>query len=673
MKKIIRVLLTGLFFLAFCTGIYFYLMMEFFNTEFFQVWNATQKMFFLFLKGESYKISNKAIYIIVGSYLFPLTLVVLGGVLLLFKRPKADYGKSRFANMDDLSDLDLNTEKGLWLGVRKRELVLDKNGNPTINPKTKKPYTKEAEPIDIKTIAPLACLVVAPPGTGKTSGVIIPNLLSLPNSCVVLDIKGENEELTSDYRRKYFNNEILIFNPFGIKIRAKEVIDEETGEVKEIREVDTSENTLFFNPFAYECVKDLNFAELNQLALQLANTIFVNKEDDHWLKTSKEFFVFFAMIQVCQKGGTTLFELSQAPHRDYFDELQGEFKESVCYEREEDEEELKRDPKADTFRAYLAQIASGEFIGKLYNNTTREEWEIIMNQARRWSNSSGTDEFANIRSSYSTYMGIFSDPRIKEATGTMNFHYQDLRNKRLSLYIKVAQTDVETLGALLRIMLETIAKNLCVGEEVGKNYERYVYLYLDEFVRFGKMEFILRLPELSRSYGVVPIYVSQSYGQFEITYSKQHLDILLSITHFQLIFRINAYKDAEEVSKTIGNFTREKDSISKKGLFGGKDSTSTSLEGYSLMTAQDIMAQDKDDIIIMVSGNKDKPLKVQINKYFENEELLKRFNLNKELRSERMKKNKLPKEEKEVIKSQSEAILSENFDTIFIDETSSIS
>lgn len=671
MKRLSKIITTFLILLLFCTAIYFYVMMEFFNTDFYQVWNATKKMIIFLAKGESYKINSKAIYIMLASYLFPLILLVLGGVLLLFKKPKANYGKSRFADIKDLEELDLNTEKGLWLGVRKKEFVLDNKGNPIVDPKTKKFVLKDVKPIDIKTIAPLACLVVAPPGTGKTSGVIIPNLLSLPNSCVVLDIKGENEELTSDYRRKYFNNEILIFNPFGIKIKAKEEIDSETGEIKEIREVDTSENTLFFNPFAYECVKDLNFAELNQLALQLANTIFVNKEDDHWLKTSKEFFVFFVMIQVCQRGWTTLFDISQAPHRDYFDELQGEFKVSVCYEQDEDEEELKRDPQADTLKAYLAQIASGNYVGKLHNNTTREEWEIIMNQARRWSNAA-TDEFGSIRSSYSTYMGIFSDPRVKEATGKMNFHYQDLRNKRLSLYIKVAQTDVETLGALLRVMLETIAKNLCVGEEVGKNYERYVYLYLDEFVRFGKMEFILRLPELSRSYGVVPIYVSQSYGQFEITYSKQHLDILLSITHFQLIFRMNALKDAEEVSKTIGNFTREKDSISKKGLLGGQDSTSTSYEGYSLMTAQDIMAQDKNDIIIMVSGNKDKPLKVQINKYFENEELLKRFNLNKQLRRERMEQ-KPTVEKKDKLESQSSANLSENFDTIFIDETSNIS
>lgn len=74
------------------------------------------------------------------------------------------------------------------------------------------------------------------------------------------------------------------------------------------------------------------------------------------------------------------------------------------------------------------------------------------------------------------------------------------------------------------------SKNLCSGKEV-RDPSQYIYFYLDEFVKFGKMEFILRLPELSRSFGLIPIYVTQSLGQIELIYSKQHLNILLSVTH----------------------------------------------------------------------------------------------------------------------------------------------
>lgn len=73
--------------------------------------------------------------------------------------------------------------------------------------------------------SPLSTLIVAPPGAGKTSAVAIPTLLSVPSSCVVLDIKGELCDLTAGYRQKHFKNKIFIFNPYG------------------------TDNSLYFNPF----------------------------------------------------------------------------------------------------------------------------------------------------------------------------------------------------------------------------------------------------------------------------------------------------------------------------------------------------------------------------------------------------------------------------------------
>ncbi len=50
--------------------------------------------------------------------------------------------------------------------------------------------------------APLSTLIIAPPGSGKTAAVAVPNLLNVPSSCVVLDIKGELFDLTAGYRQQ---------------------------------------------------------------------------------------------------------------------------------------------------------------------------------------------------------------------------------------------------------------------------------------------------------------------------------------------------------------------------------------------------------------------------------------------------------------------------------------
>lgn len=100
-------------------------------------------------------------------------------------------------------------------------------------------------------------MAVAPPGTGKTSGLIVPNLLKVPNSSFVLDIKPELEEPTSTCRRELLGNEVLIFNPFAINIKGEYVIDE-NGDEKENRHIDYKEHSMFFNPFAREQIQHLS-------------------------------------------------------------------------------------------------------------------------------------------------------------------------------------------------------------------------------------------------------------------------------------------------------------------------------------------------------------------------------------------------------------------------------
>ena len=56
-------------------------------------------------------------------------------------------------------------------------------------------------------------LAFAPTRSGKGVGLVIPTLLSWEQSCVVLDIKGENWALTSGWRKKHANNLVLKFDP----------------------------------------------------------------------------------------------------------------------------------------------------------------------------------------------------------------------------------------------------------------------------------------------------------------------------------------------------------------------------------------------------------------------------------------------------------------------------
>ena len=64
---------------------------------------------------------------------------------------------------------------------------------------------------------PQAChvLVTAPTSVGKGVSLILPWLLSVDESCVVVDLKGENALLTAEHRRR-MGHEIVILDPFGV-------------------------------------------------------------------------------------------------------------------------------------------------------------------------------------------------------------------------------------------------------------------------------------------------------------------------------------------------------------------------------------------------------------------------------------------------------------------------
>ena len=65
----------------------------------------------------------------------------------------------------------------------------------------------------------LSVMLSAPTRSGKGVGVVIPNLLNWPDSVVVLDIKGENYDITAGYRAAH-GQAVYAFSPFDEDARS---------------------------------------------------------------------------------------------------------------------------------------------------------------------------------------------------------------------------------------------------------------------------------------------------------------------------------------------------------------------------------------------------------------------------------------------------------------------
>ncbi|TLD85392.1 hypothetical protein LS70_001165 [Helicobacter sp. MIT 11-5569] len=479
------------------------------------------------------------------------------------------YGSASFARKEDFPAMNINGEKGLMLGV-----LLKKNG--------------EVEQY-LRCLSPLACLIVAPPGTGKTASIALPNLFSIFNSVVVLDIKGELYQKSAGYRQQKFGHKILRFSPLN-----------------------TDENTMFFNPFDKKVIKDLDYVEMKTLADQIAGTIFVGekgKENDHWIVSAKTMFSFYATYFMQKNGHTSLGELAQAPKMDKYHLISDEIK--VQFELAQKDEytgELgERDSSKSEEKAFFTQVSLDESLH-----------DITRNQAKAYTSSAET-EFASIKSTYDTFMAVFQNPRVASATSTMSFDYYDLREEKISCYVVIQSEDIDILAPLIRIFVETMFKKLMSGKE-NSDPNKFIYFIGDEFVRFGKMPYLLEAPALCRSYGLIPIYITQSYEQIKKYYGEDDLNILRSNVGYQVVFTMNSAKDAEELSKMIGKFTRKKLSSSKGNLDLIKSNDSVSSEGYELVPAQDILNMPSTDILILIRGFVKHPIKAKVNFWFKNKE-----------------------------------------------------
>ena len=104
-----------------------------------------------------------------------------------FKTPESIHGDAKWASPADVKKMGLRAKNGALLGMYNKKLIIA-DGYQHI-------------------------LLFAPTGAGKGVGFVIPNLLFWTDSVIVHDIKLENYELTSGWRRKVLKQKVILWNP----------------------------------------------------------------------------------------------------------------------------------------------------------------------------------------------------------------------------------------------------------------------------------------------------------------------------------------------------------------------------------------------------------------------------------------------------------------------------
>lgn len=127
-------------------------------------------------------------------------------------------------------------------------------------------------------------LSIAPTRTGKGRGLILPNLLNLPeHSVFVIDPKGENALVSARYRKEQ-GHEIVIFNPYGYQ----------SAEFEK-RGFTQFQN---FNPLASLKHDSQDFAD--DVAVIADALIYETGGDSHWVEAAKGLIEFLIMYLVTE-------------------------------------------------------------------------------------------------------------------------------------------------------------------------------------------------------------------------------------------------------------------------------------------------------------------------------------------------------------------------------------
>jgi len=446
------------------------------------------------------------------------------------------YGYAVFAKFNELKKMGFNFQKGILLGKLKGKFI-----------RTDKPYST---------------LVLAPPGTGKTSGVVIPTLLICKHSMIIHDPKGELYDITAKVRQDKLKQKVLLFDP-------------------------VNKETCHFNPFAKSMLpKDKD--DIKAYVSTIAGIIFSSPDksikDDYFLDTARSAFVFFTEWLIWKNKESSI------------PQIRGKLLEEMNIA-----DNIEFMLNIDNLPTYIKKDGRGVLIA------------------------SGSDnQWAGVMGELGTFLEPFGESNIaKSLSGDCDFNSDTFRKGNASLYIKVRDKDRKKLKPIISMVIELLGSQLI--SEPPKEDDNQVSFILDEFTRLAKMEIIADLPSISRSYKISTLFVAQDYEQISTVYGKDYISIFDSNCAYKVIFKQNNYFTAERLSKLIGNKTVERVSNSKgKSMKGStitagnssNKSESTSQEGLALVTPQDILNLEDGKCLIITQGFASKPVLADIIKWW---------------------------------------------------------
>ena len=239
-------------------------------------------------------------------------------------------------------------------------------------------------------------------------------------------------------------------------------------------------------------------------------------------------------------------------------------------------------------------------------------------------------ERGSVLSTAFTGIGIFKNSAVVARTSFSDIAFKDLRGikdpitgefKPISVYLSVDQVDAKALSIISGTFIDLMSNYLIANKPKHKNMTDGVMgpfpclFVLDEFPTMPKLKAVIEGPAVGRGQKVSYLLIGQDLGQISAQYGKDELEILISTTACKVILSQNNDNTAQRFSKMIGNKTVQTSSYSKtEGMSMGKGSNpfsknvSYQLQATSVISTTELLSLPELNQVVLMQGYIDKPI-----------------------------------------------------------------
>ncbi len=221
-------------------------------------------------------------------------------------------------------------------------------------------------------------------------------------------------------------------------------------------------------------------------------------------------------------------------------------------------------------------------------------------------------ERGSILSTVMAGLSIFRNAAVRNRTSHSDFHFSDMRGLRdprdgkikpVTVYLSINMVDAEALNPITGIFIELMSSYLLAnapeGVRDGQKLGPYPVLFLlDEMPKMQKLQAVIQGPDLGRGQKISYLIIGQDIHQIAEKYGQDAAATIISTTAAKIVLRQNDPDTAKRFSDMMGykmKIKTDKD---------GKESTGEEL----LYTPMDIMKLDKKKQLVIFQGYYNRPI-----------------------------------------------------------------